>query len=356
MLKKSKYTVIGVMSGTSLDGIDIALCEIYNKRNLWDYKIIHATCVEYSADWRKRLSQAVFLGLSDRIVLDKEFGKLIGHTILKFCFQYNISKNAVDFISSHGHTIFHQPQKGITLQIGSGQQISDMTKLPVIYDFRSQDVNLGGQGAPLVPIGDELLFSDYNQCLNLGGFSNISMSVDEKRIAWDICPVNIVLNHLAEKLGKKYDSEGKLAIIGNPITELIEQLNQLAYYQLKAPKSLGREWVDEVVLPLINQFNYPVQDLLNSFVNHIANQIAPELNGKVLVTGGGAKNDFLIEQIRKKTCAVLEVPDELIVDFKEALVFAFLGVLRWEGCINILSSVTGAIHDHSSGKIVYPNS
>ncbi|MDZ7607548.1 MAG: anhydro-N-acetylmuramic acid kinase [Cyclobacteriaceae bacterium] len=268
-------------------------------------------------------------------------------------------KNSADrpeLIVSHGHTIFHQPGIGLTLQIGDGYRIMKKTGIKTVCDLRSLDVALGGQGAPFVPIGDKLLFPQYDFCLNLGGFSNISTDIDGRRIAYDICPVNTVLNFLASRVGFDFDKDGEIARSGKPVESLLEILNNLPYYKLTPPKSLGIEWVNSYVLPLLQ--GHEVADLMHTFCRHIAHQIAvsiPSGNTKrsVLVTGGGAKNTFLIEMIKNEIGKNAEVviPDEQTVDFKEAIIFGFLGLLRALGQVNTLKSVTGASADSSGGII-----
>jgi anhydro-N-acetylmuramic acid kinase len=347
------YKVIGVMSGTSLDGLDLAYCHFTHEEGIWNYKILQAETVEYSEERKKQLNKIMLGSALEITAANAELGIFIGKEIKKM-----VTKNslAVDFISSHGHTIYHQPSKGFTLQIGSGAYICAGAKLPVVCDFRSLDVALGGQGAPLVPIGDKLLFSAYEYCLNLGGIANISFDQAGNRIAFDICPVNIVLNELAQQLGKSYDENGKMATGGKVNPDMLQQLNSMDYYEMKFPKSIGREWIDEAVFPLMQKINLSVEDKLATFCEHVAEQIANILlrsGGEMLITGGGAFNSFLVQKI-KEACAgkvKVVVPDSNIIMFKEALIFAFLGVLRMRGEVNCLSSVTGADRDNVGGAV-----
>lgn len=354
--KKESYHVIGVMSGTSLDGLDILACRLYKKKDEWFYEIIDAKTNFYSDKWRKKLRKAHQNSPKKLEKLDEKFGEYTAKKIEKF-----ISKTSFkpDMICSHGHTVFHQPQKGITKQIGSGRIISELTSLPVVHDFRTQDVKLGGQGAPLVPFGDKLLFSTYQYCLNLGGFANISFEEKGERVAYDVCPVNIILNKLSKVMGVPYDDEGKIAEGGSLNQTFFDQLNSLSYYKATYPKSLGREWTRDEIKPLIKQKKLMLtKDIMHTFCEHMAYQIARSIRkkGKILVTGGGAYNKFLIDRINnylpKK--AELVVPDKKTVEFKEALIFALLGVLKVRGEINTLKSVTGASKDHSAGKIAFP--
>lgn len=348
-----EFKVIGLMSGTSLDGLDVAYCSFQEIDGRWHFEIPAAKTFGYSSGWKHRLQAAFTADGLTLAELHTEFGKLIGQLILDFIREYKIQP---DLIASHGHTVFHRPKKGLTLQIGSGAIIAAQTGFTTVCDFRSQDVALGGQGAPLVPIGDKLLFDDYDFCLNLGGFSNISY--DDKyglRKAYDICPVNIALNHLAQTIGFEYDKDGNLAAGGTFRQELFSALNSLPFYSLNGPKSLGREWFESEFLPVISGSGFPVEDQLRTIVEHIAYQISIKTKtkpgGRMLVTGGGAKNKFLLSRMRELVSQSLIIPDENIVDFKEALIFAFLGLLRFLGRNNCLASVTGASRDHSSGAI-----
>ncbi|MFQ3239265.1 MAG: anhydro-N-acetylmuramic acid kinase [Olleya marilimosa] len=349
---KDNYTVIGVMSGTSLDGIDLALIS-FKKTTNWSFKIEKAQTIAYPKIWLNRLKKLIDLSTSELSEIDAEYTAFLAAVINNFIKTNNISN--IDAVCSHGHTALHRPELGYTLQIGNLSQLSDLIQQTVVCDFRIQDVELGGQGAPLVPIGDQLLFPEFNWCLNLGGFANISSEENNCRIAFDICPVNIVLNKYVGVLGFDYDDKGILARKGNYHDQLFNSLNQLAFYNQKAPKSLGLEWVETNIFPLIDSFNLPIKDVLHTFVKHIAFQIAKVINQKqntlVLATGGGVFNDFLIEEITKLTYNQIIIPSKNIIEFKEALIFGFLGVLRLRGENNCLKSVTGAFKDHSSGKI-----
>lgn len=354
---KAHYNVIGVMSGTSLDGVDLAHI-IFNVSNeKWSYKIEQCATIPYSEIWVNELKKAINYSNSELQTLNANYTKLLGETIKNFIEIHHISN--LDFICSHGHTILHQPQKGLTLQIGNLPEIANFTNQKIVCDFRVQDVKLGGQGAPLVPIGDRILFSDYEFCLNLGGFSNISFEVNKQRIAFDISPVNTVLNFYANTLGLEYDNKGKISASGNLNTELFTELNNLTFYQKTFPKSLGFEFVKETILPLIERFQISTEDKMRTFTEHIAFQIGKVLDskkGKLLVSGGGVYNDFLIERMKNHLPTIeIIIPDEKTIQFKEALIFGLLGVLKVRNEINILASVTGASHDHSSGKIFTPN-
>lgn len=351
-----KYNAIGLMSGTSLDGLDIAACEFVLEKGKWSFYIRHSQTYPYSQEWTDKLTRLPATDALTFSLIHEDYGHLLGSLTSAFIKKTGFKP---DLVASHGHTVFHQPGRGLTVQVGTGSAIAAKTGLPVVCDFRSADVALGGQGAPLVPIGDRLLFGDYDACLNLGGFANISMEVYNKvRIAYDICPANIVLNLLASGLGLKYDQDGEIARSGDMDHELLHQLNQLSYYTLNYPKSLGREWLEAEFLPLLDKKNVPVKNLLRTACEHIAIQVnrsaGMDKAAKVLVTGGGAHNRFLLERIRQSGNHHWIIPARDWIDYKEALVFAFLGVLRWRGEINVLRSVTGCRADHSGGAVYSP--
>lgn len=351
-----KYNIIGIMSGTSLDGIDIALCNFNDDSGKLKYKILEATTYNYPDSLKSRLKNCLNISAYEFIKLHKEYGKFIGDYVNKFIKQFNLAVGP-DFIASHGHTTFHEPHNGINFQIGDANVISATTKLPVISDFRSLDIALGGQGAPLVPIGDKLLFAEFDYCLNLGGFANISYDKNNIRIAYDICPINIVSNHYSNILGLDYDKNGEVGKSGNINTELLKRLNQLDFYNEKPPKSLGKEWVDSYFIPLIENFDISVADKLRTVYEHAAVKITESIESnhdkKILITGGGAFNGFFISLIKDKSDINVIIPDTKLVDYKEALVFAYLGLLRHLREENCLSSVTGASTNCSGGSIVW---
>lgn len=352
---KNHYNVIGVMSGTSLDGIDVAHCTFTNQ-NGWKFEILEAETLPYPAVWVEKLKNLVTFSKSELLKLDEDYTSFLGDAIHQFIQKYKLTN--LDAVCSHGHTALHQPQNGLTYQIGNLPILAGHINETVVCDFRVEDVALGGQGAPLVPIGDRLLFAEYDYCLNLGGFANISSDANGQRIAYDICPANIVLNHYVKDLGFDYDNGGEIAASGIVNKELLEQLNALSYYTSAYPKSLGLEWVKSDILPLIDSFQLNTKDVLRTFVEHIAIQIANITNVKsgasVLITGGGTFNTFLVNCFSAKTDNAIVIPDNSIIEYKEALIFAFLGVLRLRNENNCLGSVTGAVNDHSSGKIYYP--
>lgn len=352
---KNEWDGIGVMSGTSLDGIDLAWCHFSRKENGgWDYSIEKAVTVPYPDDFRQRLSNAQELSALEYVKLNNDVAMIFAKAINDWLGD----GSRPDFIASHGHTVFHQPEIGLTTQIGNGAILAAHTKTLIVCDFRTKDVALGGQGAPLVPIGDELLFGEYDACLNLGGFSNISYRVDGKRIAYDISPCNMALNIIANQAGLPYDKDGQLSKSGQILPDLLQKLNDLGYYHQKPPKSLGKEWFENVFHPALKPslIKNAIADIARTAVEHIATQTVanvPETAKTLLVTGGGAHHRFLIQQIQSQRDALkIVVPDHLIVDYKEALIFAFLGLLRLNGEVNCLRSVTGARED-SCGGCVY---
>jgi anhydro-N-acetylmuramic acid kinase len=348
------FIILGLMSGTSLDGLDICACEFLwnHSTQHWQYQIIKAETIPYNTDWQNKLRNATLTSASAFVQLHHAYGVYLGQQALAFIQKHQI---AIDAIASHGHTIFHEPAKQIHFQIGNGAYIAAQTNIVVVSDFRTQDIALGGQGAPLVPIGDSLLFASYDACLNLGGFANVSFNANGKRVAFDIVPCNIVLNQLAQHFGMAYDEDGELAKSGKFIPELFDQLNQLEYYKAPYPKSLGYEWVVKNIETLLFNNTYSKVDLINTFCYHIAYQIKQHIptGHTTLTTGGGALNKFLVEQIKKQLPSII-IPHTNTIHFKEALIFAFLGLLKLRGEVNVLKSVTGSVNNHSSGVVYSP--
>lgn len=353
---KQAYHILGVMSGTSLDGIDLAELDFHiSEEGTWKCMVKTAETLAYPSEWKQRLATAVTESEATLRQLNEEYTGYLSEVIIAFIKKHHIT--ALDAVCSHGHTIVHRPDEGRTLQIGNLPQLATHIGEQVVCDFRVQDVAMGGQGAPLVPIGDRLLFSDYDYCLNLGGFANVSSEVNGKRIAYDICPVNIVLNVYAEKLGMPYDDKGKIAASGTLNTALLEQLNALKFYTEAPPKSLGLEWVQQEVFPVLEASGLSEKDMLRTVTEHIAMQLAAQFRDdpSVLITGGGAFNDFLIRRMKAHCVVDVILPSEEIIEYKEALIFGLLGVLKLRNEVNCLSSVTGAGKDHSSGSIYVPN-
>lgn len=350
-----KTNIIGLMSGSSLDGIDLVDVDFWNDGK-WHFEIVAKDNYDYDDDWRKKLSDAFYYDKNKLQNIDYQYGKLFGQVTKQFIDKFNLKP---EFVASHGHTIFHKPQEHYTLQIGDGQALANECGITVINDFRTEDVLKGGQGAPLVPIGDKLLFSDYPICLNIGGIANVSYDVDSQRIAYDICIANQALNYLANRLSMPYDKDGLKARSGLIDNQLLSTLNSHPFYSQKYPKSLGREFFEDNIKPLLENRD-DIANLMATFVEHIAIQIGESVmtfpeTSQLLITGGGAKNKFLVERIQAHTKHHVVVPSDDIIDYKEALVFAFLGLLRSRNEINVLKSVTGAESDSSSGKVFHPN-
>lgn len=339
------------MSGTSLDGLDLAACKFWKENEMWKFDIVHAQTIEYTAAEIDLLKNAYYLSGADLIALHHQYGSLLGERVKEFCKEYKLKP---DYIASHGHTIFHQPQSGFTFQLGHGSNIAAKSGINTICDFRTTDVAYGGQGAPLVPIGDQILFAEYDYCLNLGGISNVSFQENGHRKAFDIGICNMALNELAQYCDLKYDKDGLLAQSGNIEMGLLRDLNESAGLYHINQHSLGFEWYVTHLKPLLSACQCSTPDKLSTFCEFIALQISSHIrkNKNVLVTGGGAKNKFLMERIQANSQSKFVIPDVQLVDYKEALIFAFLGLLRVHKQVNGLKDVTGALKD-TSGACIY---
>ena len=358
------YNVIGIMSGSSLDGLDLAFVQLTEVRGQWEYLIKAAECLPYEPEWVEKLSGATALPAREYLLLHSEYGHYIGRKVNQFIAQYQLD-HQVAFIASHGHTTFHMPAQKMTAQLGEGAAIAAVTGLPVINDLRAMDVALGGQGAPIVPIGEQLLLPGYQYWLNLGGIANVSAPLASGFVAFDICPANRVLNALASELGRPYDEDGKLAAGGITDKHLLEALNSLPYYEAAWPKSLANDFGTDTVLPLVRNTRISIQGKLHTYVQHIATQIAraiaqlqekeaPSGEQKMLITGGGALNSFLVKQIQEKLQpynVTVVAPDEQTINFKEAIIMALIGTLRWRQERNVLATVTGAERDSVGGAL-----
>lgn len=353
MIEKN-YNVLAVMSGTSLDGVDLAYINIYKKEH-WKYNFLQVETIAYSNFWKSELKKLIKTDYKSLKKIDKRYTKLLGKLILDFIKKHDIK--SIDVLCSHGHTALHQPENKLTYQIGNLPEIATITQLKTVCDFRVQDVALGGQGAPLVPIGDLLLFYNYDACINLGGFSNISKTILYERVAYDICPVNIVLNHFISKINLDYDVDGAIASSGVVCNDLFHELNELHFYKHSNPKSLGLEWVNNIFLPIIETYDLSLENILCTLVEHAAYQISLHIKDlkSALFTGGGVYNKYLMSRIRSFTNTEVIIPDANLIEFKEALIFGLLGVLKLENEVNCLASVTGAVKNHSSGKIYLPS-
>ncbi|PWH81238.1 anhydro-N-acetylmuramic acid kinase [Brumimicrobium oceani] len=353
------FRVIGLMSGTSLDGLDVAdVTFSLNDSNQWRFKLNNAVVYPFGDELYARLKKAFHLPAHELAELSSVLGVFYADKVMQFLKEFELKDAQIDFIASHGQTIFHQPDKGFTLQIGNGPELAIHSNIPTVVDFRTKDVALGGNGAPLIPVADHLLFPDYaDTFLNLGGFSNFSFKQNGKVMSYDICPVNIMANELVREVGEEYDFGGELGARGVINHELLCKLNALNFYQQKGPKSLGWEWVEKQMLPFFTN-EVSLEDRLRTLYEHIAYQVGTSLNqvnaSATLVTGGGAKNHFLVEKIKAYSKGEVIVPNMDLIDFKEAIGFAFLGLLRWQNKVNIWSSVTGSKRDSSSGIVIRP--
>lgn len=354
------YRAIGVMSGSSLDGLDIAFVEFLENGGKWSFEILNADCYEYPPEWIEQLKNAISLNALDYQLLHTAYGHYIGAQLNKFIEAHNLQFK-VGVIASHGHTTFHVPKKRMTGQIGDGAAIAAVTQLPVVTDLRAMDVAFGGEGAPIVPIGEKLLLGNYDYFLNIGGIANISINRNPY-IAFDICAANRVLNMLCNEIGKAYDDKGAIAASGQLREDVLTALEQFDYYNQPAPKSLANSFGVDVVYPILKQYNYSIPDLLRTYTEHIAIQITKSVEkyrtekeaSQLLVTGGGAFNIFLITRLQtllQPMGITIEVPEESLIQYKEALIMALMGVLRWREEYNVINSVTGAVRSSIGGAM-----
>lgn len=366
------YNVIGLMSGSSLDGLDIAYVEFSEKAGEWNYEIKCAGCIGYDEKWTQKLKDAVHLSAKEYQLLHTDYGRYSGEMVNEFIEKFQL-EHKINLIASHGHTTFHFPEKRMTHQLGDGAAIAAQTQLPVVSDLRSMDIAFGGQGAPIVPLGEKLLFGDYDYFLNIGGIANVSINSKQGNnqdsdlgiteiIAFDICAANRVLNMLAAEKNKPYDEDGKMAASGKINEALLEELNALDYYKLDYPKSLANSFGTDTIYPLIKNFNLSTEDSLCTYTEHIAIQVKNSLESqfsktniqKLMITGGGAFNKFLIDRISNHLQEInfeIYVPEDDVVIYKEALIMALLGVLRWREQYTVLSSVTGALRNSIGGAL-----
>ena len=348
------------MSGSSLDGLDIIFAELHSDGGNWSYQIREADCYPYTSEWKEKLSSSVHLNARDYLLLHSEYGHYLGQEVNRFIREKGIEFQ-VGLIASHGHTSFHLPGQGMTAQLGDGAAIAAETGLPVVTDLRALDVAFGGQGAPIVPIGEQLLLKGYDLFLNLGGIANLSIAREGRPIAFDVCAANRVLNMLAGQAGKEYDAGGALAATGKVNEALLQELNSLPYFALPYPKSLANSFGTDEIYPVITRYNLTVPDALCTFTEHIVMQVAEAVHKhaspgphQMLVTGGGAFNTFLATRLHSILSAkgvTVVIPDEKLVNFKEALVMALIGVLRWRQEYNVMASVTGAKRDSIGGAV-----
>lgn len=346
---KSEYLGLGLMSGSSLDGLDIAAVRFHlENQRVQKFAILEAKTYEYEEKWVSRLENLANASALDFAKTHVFYGHFIGKKIIEFCRTYKIKP---EFAACHGHTIFHQPENRFTFQVGCGQTISSYLRCPLVNDFRTKDLAHGGQGAPLVPLVEKELFPGVDIFINLGGFANISIYKGEQSLGFDVTACNRVLNYYAWKYSRQpYDKNGEIASQGEICYDLLKKIHQVQYFEQKPPKSLGNEWLEEHIFPLLDEhvsfIGYP--SVLRTWVEHITMQIVSWLRswGKasVLVTGGGAKNVFLVQNLKKHSGGSIRWIDanEKLIDFKESLIFAYLGLKTLLGHKHeILENITG---------------
>lgn len=355
------YRAIGLMSGSSLDGLDIVFAEFQESAGKWTWQIQKAACLPYEKEWSERLLAAPTLSARDYLRLHADYGHYLGQLVNQF-----IEDNGLQFqvavVASHGHTSFHQPPY-FTAQLGEGAAIAAETGLPIVADLRALDVALGGQGAPIVPIGERLLLSQYPLLLNIGGIANISVHTTENTLAFDICPANRVLNHFAARLGMEFDEDGRAASEGHVQESLLQTLNAFDFYRQPPPKSLANEFGTDTLVPLLENTGLSPNDILRTYVEHIADQVKkaimdhatwPPSGGSLLVTGGGAFNHFLVTRLTdllQPLGITVTVPDANLIKYKEALIMALLGVLRWRDEYSTIPTTTGAKRGSIGGAL-----
>lgn len=347
------------MSGTSLDGLDLCAVEFERTNGRWTYRIHAFETIPYRGTlWPEHLTAAYRDRGALRTQVSHEFALWCQGQWLDFGARHQFAAHAV---AHHGHTVEHDPLRGITVQIGHEASAFASSPIPVVGDFRSGNVARGGQGAPLVPLADRDLFEDFAVCVNLGGFSNASWTDGGGlRRAGDLGPCNGLLNPLAGELGRDYDPEGTYAATGT--ARPTPDLEKLHYYGAPFPKSLGREWMETDFLPAFNAKRpNRTEDALATASAHIAWSIAQGLRaanapkGPALLSGGGAYNTDLIRRLRE-TAPEWEwtVAPKDILEAKEALAFAYLGLLRLRGEPNVLASYAGGTADGCDGSIFGP--
>jgi len=348
--------ILGLMSGSSLDGIDMALCSFSGLGESLQWKLIHSVHVPFEPKWKKLLQDLPGSSAYDLSLADYDFGNLLGASSKKYFSDFK-----PDYIASHGHTIFHYPALKMTCQIGNGAVIASASGINTICDFRSMDIGYGGQGAPIVSLFDLDFFGGLDVLVNLGGIANLTVPDKNQTIAYDIGPCNQLLNYLAGSIGLEYDQDGLLAAQGEIDQNLLKTLSGHSYFDRTFPKTLDNGYIFNEFVPILDKSKASVQDKLRTVVELIAKMLSREItmhlaNHKtkagVMFTGGGAKNTFLMETFRKKAVGfeMIETDDEMI-DFKEAIMMAYLGYLRVKGKINVLSKVTGASKDSIGGSI-----
>lgn len=357
------------MSGSSLNGLDIVCVDFQETAGKWTHEIVAAECTAYPEQWVKNLRTAVDLPARDYLLLHTAYGAYTAERINAFIDRYSL-QHKIHLVASHGHTSFHIPEQGMTAQLGDGATIAALTGLPVVTDLRALDVAFGGQGAPIVPIGEKLLFPQYDLLLNLGGIANISGKKKETYIAFDVCPANRVLNMLANQAGQEYDRDGALAAGGSVSQSLLNELNGQEYYSRNWPKSLSNDFGTGTIFSLLENSGLSLGDRLATCTEHIAWQIReaiarivqegqPQLDNttirlSLLITGGGAFNRFLISRIQdhlQDLGVTVTIPEPILVEYKESLIMALIGLLRWREEYTVLATATGARRNSIGGAL-----
>ena len=359
------YRAIGLMSGSSLDGLDMAFVHLHETGGKWTYEIVKAACDPYSDEWASRLSKAISLNARDYLLLHTAYGRYIGQRVQSFIADNGLQYQ-VQLVSSHGHTTFHMPEEKMTGQLGDGAAIAAETGINTVTDLRAMDIALGGQGAPIVPIGERILLNEYDFCLNMGGIANISLNDPDQNIAFDVCPANRVLNMVINEIGKPYDEDGKLARSGKVHDALLQKLNSLDYYGKPYPKSLANDFGTDIVYPIVQSAGISIEDALRTYVEHIVYQIKQSAasllplakkkdeNLRIFATGGGAMNGFMTQRLQELLQPLhisVVIPDENLIQYKEAVIMALMGVLRWREENNVIASVTGASRSSIGGAV-----
>lgn len=357
--------ILGLISGSSLDGLDMAICQFDEQAtSQLEWEVIHTQTAGFPEGLLSRLVRSTELSTRELMELEVEFSKFCASESLDFLTK---AKCSVDYIASHGHTVFHYPEDGYTVQIGKGSIIAELTGIPSISDFRSNDIALRGQGAPLAPIVERYLYPGYNVYFNLGGIANFSIHEKSNIRSIDSCPCNQVLNFLISANGLPYDDRGRVARSGKVNDQLLKEWSSLEYFKLSGPKSMDNSWVHQIFIPVMNKYHLSMKDALATMVEFTALQLSKDIS-KLLqldsitqmsgfVTGGGAYNDYLLERMTyhfQKLGLSLEVPDAQTIEFKEAILMSLMGYLRILERPNTIPTVTGAAKMSIGGAVYLP--
>lgn len=376
-----KKLAIGLMSGTSLDGIDVVLTEISGVSLDTKVKVIFENTYSLSEDVISQIHQAMDEKLSSSKLissLNVELGYVFGQAVLDFAKDYQIDLNNIDFIASHGQTIYHitKDEKGAyrsSLQLGEAAIIADMTSTTVVYNFRNADIASGGQGAPLVPYADYILFTDKiisRSIHNIGGIANMTYlkkngTLDDV-IAFDSGPGNMMINEACQVLyNLEYDKDGIIASKGKLIEKMYDEIYRHPYFNQIYPKSTGREiFGSEYTLKMIKKYKaYPKEDIIQTLSMITVDSIVDSYHkliqapvDELVLCGGGAHNHFIRNEIAKK------MPDTKVImledlgyssSYKEALAFVILANQTLHKLPSNVKSATGAKTYKILGQIQY---